>query len=356
MLASSFNALALGSIDEDSVVTPITPVETYGLSPEVVEFLNEHNVELTLFSDDPANMPLSNDEIYVGIPYNEKLQFLMKQTEAYGFTNEQIHSYIQGFLNATPTIVKKNQISTLTVEDDDISVNRPNLSIDDGIGWEVSSDDFGYCHVSTYAKLPTVTNLPQDDIGAYMFYSIEYGGFTMDFGLVYCYGTTEGKYGWRGVSNGDIPLNHIEHNETTSDTWWTETYSYGLSAGDEVYIVAEIGTNGILEVNIYRASDFALKETMLFNVGQRGITRTNAKFIRQITLCDENKQYNSGTTMSNAQFYDAYLYSTTSWSLTNEYNVDETRCETFAPPGASIEQITVHSREKWCEENISLHF
>lgn len=68
------------------------------LSEKSVNFMIEHNVDFSLFE---------NAEVYPEdhpIKYNDTIESLILQAQAYGFTDEQINAYINGSLNSKTTI------------------------------------------------------------------------------------------------------------------------------------------------------------------------------------------------------------------------------------------------------------
>lgn len=74
-------------------------IKTYRLSEKAVEFMREHNVDFSIFE---------GAEVYPeGHPanYSASIESLIMESEAYGFTDEQISAYIRGIINTRPTIV-----------------------------------------------------------------------------------------------------------------------------------------------------------------------------------------------------------------------------------------------------------
>ncbi len=91
MMFFVFNAMAQSSEEEI--------ISLYRLSDKAVEFMREHNVDFSLFEgaevypeDHPTN-------------YSRSIESLIMQSQAYGFTDEQISDYIKGLINTKPTII-----------------------------------------------------------------------------------------------------------------------------------------------------------------------------------------------------------------------------------------------------------
>lgn len=91
MMFFDFNVMAQSSEEEI--------ISLYRLSDKAVEFMREHNVDFSLFEgaevypeDHPTN-------------YSRSIESLIMQSQAYGFTDEQISDYIKGLINTKPTII-----------------------------------------------------------------------------------------------------------------------------------------------------------------------------------------------------------------------------------------------------------
>lgn len=88
----SFTAFADTSYEEKII-------EVYRLSDTAVEFMREHNVDFSIFEGAevlPEGYPFS---------YSSRIEGIIQEAEAYGFSDEQISAYIRGQINSTPTIV-----------------------------------------------------------------------------------------------------------------------------------------------------------------------------------------------------------------------------------------------------------
>ncbi len=151
LIASAFSAIA------DDKVNAVDLANEYGLSSETIEFLEEHNVSLSIFDNAPTEgiMLAEAESNPAGAnSYTESIFSLMNSSKAYDFTDEQIQEYVLGLTKTPTTIVDDNVASELAVANPPSSTNRPS---DDGVGWEVKSN-YGFYQTTTFATLPTVTN------------------------------------------------------------------------------------------------------------------------------------------------------------------------------------------------------
>ena len=317
---------------------------TYGLNDEVLRFLEKHNVEFPVVND---SMQTLADDSYGANSYNLSIASLINSAEAYGFTDKQIQEYVDGLVN-TPTIVARSDKSGESLSSIPESVSRPG---DNGIGWEVTSKA-QFCQATAYATLPKVTG-KVEGVAPYMFFTIlTDDNWNIDMGVGYESGDSGLK--WRGYYttkiNGENKLIYDENRYIPN-----ESYVYFDAS---VIDVSEQGTvNQYLRFRVLDGNNFSkVYYDISYFVGDKGITRTNASFIRQITLCDGSKRYNTGTTIKNAKFSESYLYSTTGYSKANSTNCVTSNCGRFGTNNTNVNQVTVNSYKKWYEEDISISF
>lgn len=74
-------------------------IELYRLSDKAVEFMREYNVDFSIFEGAevyPENFPFG---------YSSRIEGIIQEAKAYGFTDEQVSNYINGLIKTKPTIV-----------------------------------------------------------------------------------------------------------------------------------------------------------------------------------------------------------------------------------------------------------
>lgn len=74
-------------------------IELYRLSDKAVDFMREHNVDFSIFEGAevyPENFPFG---------YSSRIEGIISETQAYGFTDEQVSAYISGLIKTKPTII-----------------------------------------------------------------------------------------------------------------------------------------------------------------------------------------------------------------------------------------------------------
>ena len=89
--------LSLSVLAETSYEEKI--IEMYRLSDKAVEFMREHNVDFSIFEGAevlPENYPFS---------YTSRIEGIVQEAQAYGFTDEQVSAYISGQIKSKPIIV-----------------------------------------------------------------------------------------------------------------------------------------------------------------------------------------------------------------------------------------------------------
>jgi len=117
-------------------------IKTYRLSEKAVEFMREHNVDFSIFD---------GAEVYPeGHPanYSTSIESLIMESEAYGFTDEQISAYIRGIINTRPTIIGGPWDNTgrkkILVPDYPFVINGTNIDFKDSEYPVISYKDITY--------------------------------------------------------------------------------------------------------------------------------------------------------------------------------------------------------------------
>lgn len=134
--------------------------EKYGLDEKVVNFLTEHNVDLSIFNGaQPSdNAPNMGADTAAANSYNASISSLMAQADAYGFTDEQINSYIRGLINTAskPLFpdVKSNSTAAMPV-DDEVRLDSVNIPvIINGINFTGIDSEYPLCSVNDVVYFP----------------------------------------------------------------------------------------------------------------------------------------------------------------------------------------------------------
>lgn len=326
-----------------SMGTTVFAAESYEanvglLSNEAAAFLLEHGVNTSVFAASAMNiMDALDEETSIANSYDESILALIDAAEANNFTDEQIQKYVEGLVSTPTTVVESENNGIATY-----AVNRPT---DDGIGYEVKSQP-GYYQSTAYATLPTVNRASSSSSpsSGYMFFTVssEAQNWGIDVGI--WYGSGDDGEAWRGcyTANGQMIPGDVMS---------------GLSAGDRVYMNAVVETNGYLRFRVLDANNFSnVYYDIAYYVGDHDVYRTNACFNRQITLCNGAANFNTGAYMRNAQFSDAYIYSSSGYSRTLASNTQSNRRGVFGTNDINAQQVTVNSYSPWYAENISIDF
>ncbi|MBQ8391031.1 MAG: hypothetical protein IJX50_00620 [Clostridia bacterium] len=329
------------------------------LSKETLSFLSAHNVDLESLSvNAQTRASFSENCLSISEYYESAIKSIQKEAEVYGFTSKQIENYINATLSSTPKILRsKADAEKEALEDkasplDYYADNKPK---EDGIGWEVKSLP-QFSHATTFVTLPTVQN-KTSNAAPYLFYTVANPNesWGIDLGVGYEYGDTGLK--WRGFhkTTGN-KLQYDKNAEIMSNNLYFKAFLY---PEDHEYY-------GYLNFTVCDGDDI---DTIYFNylyyVADHNIYPINGTFIKQVTLCDNLKQYNCGMKILNAQFSQSYLYSTpnntNSLMLPSNCEDGETanepnRCGKFGTNSNNAEQVTQNSSTKWHTENISISF
>ncbi len=324
--------------DETTSGEMLEAQNAYGLSTEAVDFLEAHDVDLSIFAAAPACY--SNDQ-EIPLSMDSAVLSLIQQTEAYDFTDEQVQQYVDGLVHSDPIVVPRDGSSPYAV------TNAPNSNYrSDGPGFEVQSNS-GFKEATAYVTLPTAYNVVTNGEGrsnSWIFYTVSNGNWGIDVGLAYSHGT--GGNGWRGCYTAQSDPNGTQCGPLISS----------LKAGSRVYFDASIESSGYLRFRVLDANDFSkCYYDISYYVLDHGIRPANGRFNRQITMTSNQPGDNkNGSYMRNASFSDAYLYSTSSYSKTNASNTMSTRRGLLQ--FGSKQLATVNSYTPWYAENISISF
>lgn len=314
------------ALDSQSLVQ-----EEYNLSPEAMSFLRDHNVDFSVFETDGISA-YGSEMKAVPFSMNESILGLIQETDAYGFTDEQIQQYVDGLVNSDPIIAAPGSEQAY-------AATPPTSTRRDGPGFEVKSKS-GYSQSTAFVTLPTAYNAGQSN--SWLFYTVSSptSNWGLDIGIFYASGNHVNA--WRGF--------YTEQGEITK----TGPIIDEVSAGSRLYFNAKIESNGYLLFRILNARDFSEEYySLYYYVGSRNIFQSNGIFNRQITMTSNTGEYTNGSYIENAQFSDAYIYSTTDYSLMTATNTESGRRGAFSGHGLSP---TVNSYTPWYAEDISIHF
>ena len=317
------------------------------LSNETISFISEHNIDKNTLTSLEQSLKDSTNSIKLGT-LEETLHSIKAQAENYNFTTEQIAQYIEGLISTPTTIVTNNNTNVASSTDFPISTTRP--VNEKGIGYEVESLS-GYYEETAFLQLPEVYKATPNGTSAYMFYTVATANesYGVDIGLWYGYGA--GGYGWRSFQT-------IDHVQTAKSAL------LNVDSGDVLYLQGTIvyGDDGktYVRCRILNGNNFSdVKSSFCVEVNSQKINKTNSLFVRQIMLCNDNANFNTGEYLHNARFYNAYIYQPVGYGeLVSTSNTSSSECGAFgtlADPD-NVYKVTINDHEEWWEENISIHF
>ncbi len=157
VLLFSFNAFADTSYEEKII-------EMYQLSDKAVDFMREHNVDFSIFEGAeilPEGHPF---------PYSKEIEGFIPQTQAYGFSDEQVSAYIRGVINNRPTIVGGPWDNTgrkkVLVPDYPFVINGTNIDFKNSLYPVISYNDITYFPMTWhYCRMLGVTTDWNDETG-----------------------------------------------------------------------------------------------------------------------------------------------------------------------------------------------
>jgi|GEM_PF-998137 len=135
LILLSCNALADTSYEEKII-------EMYRLSDKAVEFMREHNVDFSVFEGAeilPEGYPFS---------YSSRIESIINETQAYGFSDEQVSAYISGQIKSKPIIVGGPWDNTgrkkVLVPDYPFVINGTNIDFKNSLYPVISYNDITY--------------------------------------------------------------------------------------------------------------------------------------------------------------------------------------------------------------------
>lgn len=156
-LLLSCNVLADTSYEEKII-------EMYQLSDKAVEFMREHNVDFSVFEGAeilPEGYPFS---------YSSRIESIINETQAYGFTDEQVSAYIRGQIKSKPIIVGGPWDNTgrkkVLVPDYPFVINGTNINFKVSLYPVISYNDITYFPMTWhYCRMLGVTTDWNDETG-----------------------------------------------------------------------------------------------------------------------------------------------------------------------------------------------
>jgi len=331
--------------------------EQVELSKESLKFLKEHNVDMNIFKDLSKESAVLYNNNERGISYTRSYDEIVKSVKAeaavYNFTDEQIEQLINSSIHTSITFIVPEETDMLSRTIDPPSQNRPN---DDGVGYEVETVA-GYHTTTAFATLPTVyTGSDGDgsDVAGYMFWTVN---GKVDIGLCYSKGWYGNRWRFCWLYEGG-GLQTPTADDEQSYIW--------LQSADEVYLRVTVVDNNWILFEMYNADNLNQTKSYSVYTGGLGITRTNAKWRRQITLCTSERDANAnvvfdgGASLVGAEFSDCYIYSGTETSgvttRTQGNYVNTAYCGRFGIDTTSMEYVDVVDYDAWYYEKINIYF
>lgn len=313
----------------------------------IESFIKEHDVSSALVDKLKKVYDVSNNNKVTIGNFNDKMIEVKKLAETYSFTNDQIEQYIEGIIS-TPTIIIGAPDETKLLSSTQPKSERIG---DDGIGYEIKSNS-GYVKQSTFLTLPdvTISNASSSSAtSAYMFYSFESGGNAIDVGLWYHYGN--GGWGWR-----DTYLRSF-----VQEPGQTPSGLINVNDGDNLYMEAGIvyGTDGerYIQCRITNGSNLSMVYSD-FSVWVGNGIGSSAVINRQITLCNNKTNFNTGEKIEGAEFRTAKIFTASNGAGTTvgSSNVNSAYCGRFGKYNNDYKQVKVNSYKKWNMENLDIYF
>ena len=305
----------------------MSPQKNTILSEEAKQFLKENKVDIDFDKIDKRNM---NNSITV---LDDEILALEESSKAYNFSSQQIKNYVNAITHSKPIYVKNKNSAKSQYR----AVDRPR---DNGIGYEVKSRN-GYHQETAFAILPDVRRI--EATSGYMMYTVSgSSSWGIDVGL--WYGSRNYIHGWMGV--------YYDGANQVGSPIISE-----LSAGSKVYLSALLESNGNLRVTIFDGDDFSkIYYDLVYYVYDKGINRNNGVFNRQITLCCDDKNFNNGSYLLGAKFYDAYIYNSNGYYRTLPQNTISNNCGVFGTNPSNRYKVQVNSNAYWYAAYINIRF
>ncbi len=139
-------------------------IEMYQLSDKAVDFMREHNVDFSIFEGAevlPEGYPF---------PYSKQIEGFIPQTQAYGFSDEQVSAYIRGVINNRPTIIGGPWDNTgrkkVLVPDYPFVINGTSIDFKNSLYPVISYNDVTYFPMTWhYCRMLGVTTDWNDETG-----------------------------------------------------------------------------------------------------------------------------------------------------------------------------------------------
>lgn len=327
------------------------------LSKDSLKFLIDRNVDMNIFDDVMGEPTLLYNNTEKNISYNRSyeqiVQSVKAEAKAYNFSDDQVEQLINSAIHTPISFYVPEEADASVRCIDPISTNRNPLK-DDGVGYEVLSLA-GYHTTTAFATLPEVyTGSEYDgrDVNAFMFWTINE---TIDIGITYSTGTYGEK--WRICwlyPNGELQVPDASEDIPR------------LQEVRNIYFRTTVIDDEWVRMEIINANNF--NETIkAFCVGTKdlGITRSNAKWRRQITLCTSDKVgttvvFDGGAYLEGAEFSQCHIYAGTETSgVTAEIDenyVDEEYCGRFGLDNTSRNYVDVEAHTHWSSEKINIYY
>ncbi len=335
------------------------------LSLEAMAFLNDNEVAFDSKNEVVLNALeklCEEDSTLDGL--NERILSLKEDTEVYEFSKEQVQKYVKGLVTTKPIVARSKEDA---LQQASISGPVSSRTLDQqGAGYEVKSKP-GYFKSTSYATLPTFSNFYNYSERAYrtagyMMFTVSVEGKSpLDIGLSYS----------KGNSNNESPRFYVCYYDPTNAStnpndaggvakfkeYYTNTT---LSQGQNVYVKVEKYNSGskagYVNFSVVNATDFSTVYASLdYYIGDR-FTESSGVINRQITLCDQSEQFNNGTQMNNAMFWNSWIYASSGYnSAPNSTNTESSRRGAFLDY-KSRTTVNVNWYSAWNEESVSLSF
>lgn len=355
-------------LDNYNTVELSVAQKEYYLGEENVEFLKNNEIGIESISLDVSVQTMyAENGFSVSGAYKDIISSIKRDAETYNLSKEQIKNYIEASMATTP-IIGNNKESVNSLSKNTRTVKAVNRPGDNGIGWEVMSLS-EYSGATTFLTLPTIKNITSNT-AAYMFYTVDttdtilgVADFCMDFGVGYDYG--DGGYKWR--------VFQVRNDEdfVSSEHMYKPFKDVNIDSNTLYFKVEHLKENpGYMKFEIVEGTSFSkVYVSYHFYVGSFGIYDTNTSFNKQITLCNSNHNYLTGTELLGAAYYNSYIYSTPNNISSkmypehcedgelisgNLYELD--RCGAFGTNETNVKQVVKNSGNNWYEENISIYF
>jgi len=316
------------------------------------------------------------------------LESLVRQANAYNFTNEQVQLYVKGLLSELdPAFVKKmggqngivredgliqtsdgivpNRYANKTINDLNVDSNSISLKSysgnyrsvtnsgdQTGTYWLVKSET-GYKEATAFATLPTINSLASNDV-AYMFFSANTSPSSIvgDYGVYY----TASNGTWKPCTSTGV-WNGSSYNMT----WWNGASI--PSTITQIYLdmqVTSTSTNDTVKLRVLNANDFSQvlgTNTVTFYNNPINSSYSNLNLYREITMAQNNSgilNTNTGSWFTNAAFSNSYIYSSGGYWQWGTTHTNDAYIQ--APTTSKLATISVNSYSKWYAENISMHY